>query len=322
MAKKNSASKVVIVNTTPLPPAASVTLQWDAGSGECHAAGPPHSSAQEQSSAFQATGPPVIDPSARPYWRTGEVRLVPALSLQVIGWEQEAARVTFSLDPALLADTAHAMRAGATGELVWVHELEESESLPATVHPVLLVHASARALQEERVIIAPAWHAPDPLLHHIALVLQAALAGGGVPGRLYAESLADALVLHFLKRYRASRLALPEVNGGLSPYKLRRTTAYIQANLAQPLSLVQLAAVGQTSPAHFARLFKHATGLAPHQYVIRCRMASAKRLLAETDLSLSEIGLQIGCADQSHFTALFRTHAALTPKAYRDHTGR
>ena len=76
------------------------------------------------------------------------------------------------------------------------------------------------------------------------------------------------------------------------------------------------------SPPHFARLFKHATGLTPHQYVIRCRIAHAQRLVAETDLPLSEISLQVGCADQSHFTALFRTHVALTPQAYRNHIRR
>jgi AraC family transcriptional regulator len=103
---------------------------------------------------------------------------------------------------------------------------------------------------------------------------------------------------------------------------LRRTIAYIQAHLAQELSLVTLATVAQTSPTYFARLFKHATGLAPHQHVIRCRIEHAQRLVGETDLSLCEIGFRIGCADQSHFTALFRTHVALTPQAYRSHIRR
>ena len=49
-------------------------------------------------------------------------------------------------------------------------------------------------------------------------------------------------------------------------------------------------------------------------------MEQAKRLLAETDLPLSEIALQVGCTDQSHFSALFRAHVALTPTAYRDQT--
>ena len=71
------------------------------------------------------------------------------------------------------------------------------------------------------------------------------------------------------------------------------------------------------SSSYFTRLFKQATGETPHQYVVRCRIALAKHLLAETDLSLSAIGLQVGYADQSHFTALFRRHVGTTPRAYR-----
>jgi len=54
--------------------------------------------------------------------------------------------------------------------------------------------------------------------------------------------------------------------------------------------------------------------------MIACRMEHAKQLLAETDVSLSEIALQVGCTDQSHFSALFRAHVTLTPTAYRDTT--
>ena len=92
--------------------------------------------------------------------------------------------------------------------------------------------------------------------------------------------------------------------------------------MEEKLPLETLAAVAEMSPTHFAHLFKHATGLAPHQYVNLCRIEHAKRLLAETDLALSEIGAQVGCADQSHFTALFRRHVSMTPKAYRNSTRR
>ena len=134
------------------------------------------------------------------------------------------------------------------------------------------------------------------------------------------QVLAEALVGHVLRRYAAARPVRPEATGGIAPYKLRRTLAYIQAHLEEPVSLVTLAAVAQMSSTHFAHLFKHATGLAPHQYVLRCRMEQAKRLLAETDLSLMDIVHQVGCADHSHFTALFRKHVTMTPKAYRNHT--
>ena len=90
----------------------------------------------------------------------------------------------------------------------------------------------------------------------------------------------------------------PPFHGGLTPSKLQRTTAYIQAHLEHTLSLVELAAVTQTSPTHFAHLFKQATGQTPHQYVILCRMERAKHLLTGTTLPLHEIGARVGYADQ------------------------
>jgi AraC-like DNA-binding protein len=320
MANRDSVARGGGASATPLPPAAGATLHWDGRSGVCREVGPRTLSAQVQPSAFQATGPLATEPHASPYWTTGEIGLVPGVPPQAIAWETEAARATFSLDRVLLAATVHAGLSGATGELVWVPWPEQTKSPLPAVHPVLLVHTPYEALQAERITIVPYFTAPDPLLHHITLVLQATLAGEGLASRLYAQSLTDALVVHFLRRYGAARPSLCEVSGGLSAYKLGRTTAYIQEHLAQALSLATLAAVGQTSPAHFARLFKHATGLTPHQYVLGCRLGQAKRLLAETDMPLSEIGYQVGCADQSHFSALFRTHVALTPKAYRDTT--
>jgi AraC family transcriptional regulator len=154
----------------------------------------------------------------------------------------------------------------------------------------------------------------------MALVLRAAIECEGVAEQMYATSLADALVVYFLRRYAISRQSLPAVTGRLTPSKLRRTISYIKAHLEQALSLDELAAVTQTSSAHFARLFKHATGLAPHRYVITCRMEQAKQVLAATDVSLSEIGLQVGCADQRHFTALFQKYVSTTPQAYRNAT--
>jgi AraC family transcriptional regulator len=76
--------------------------------------------------------------------------------------------------------------------------------------------------------------------------------------------------------------------------------------------------MGEMSPAHFARLFKQAARLPPHQYVLRCRMEYARQLLTETKETLIDIGLQVGCADRSHFTVLFHKYVGLTPKAYRD----
>ena len=319
MTEKPSVPLTMVVNTTPLRQTVGSTLYWDSTSGACRDLGPntvlDH---EQQQSSFQAKGPLVSECRGQRYWKTSEIRPVPALSLRTIAWKHEAGLATFSLDAVHLSHPIHARIPGATGELVWVPWQEQPASPTPSVYPMLLIHTPYESLLGEHVEIVPSLQAHDPLLNHITLVLRAVIKSQDLAGQLYAESLADALVAHFLRRYGASRHSLQEVAGGLSPYKLQHTTAYIKDHLEQELSLATLAAVGETSPAHFARLFKHATGLAPHQYVIRCRMDQAKQLLVETDLSLSDIGLQVGCADQSHFTALFHRYVSMTPKAYRD----
>jgi len=205
---------------------------------------------------------------------------------------------------------------------MWVHREEDVHGLTSAVHPVMHVNTAYEAPQADHIELVPHLPARDPLLHHIALVLRATSIADSVAGRLYAESLANALAVHLLKRYAACGSLGRKCPASLSPLKLRRTTAYIQAHLEHELSLTELAAVVQMSPAHFARIFKRATGRSPHQYVLLCRIERAKGLLTETALPLSEISLQVGCRDQSYFTALFRRHVGTTPKAYRDATAR
>ncbi len=118
MAKKDSIAKAEATSATTLPQDAGATLQWDGSNGVYRDVGSHTFSAQVQPSFFQAKGPPATEPGASPYWTTGEIGLVPGLSPQAIEWEQAAALATFSLAPVLLADTVHAVLAGASGELV------------------------------------------------------------------------------------------------------------------------------------------------------------------------------------------------------------
>ncbi|RUS96592.1 hypothetical protein DSM106972_086150 [Dulcicalothrix desertica PCC 7102] len=69
--------------------------------------------------------------------------------------------------------------------------------------------------------------------------------------------------------------------GGLSQKQIKEVTEYVLNNLAENLSLSQLAACAALSPFHFARLFKQTTGMTPHQYVIYQRVEQAKVLLQQ-----------------------------------------
>jgi len=87
--------------------------------------------------------------------------------------------------------------------------------------------------------------------------------------------------------------------------------------LDERLTLPLIAGLVRMSPFHLAHIFKEAMGVPPHQYVIQRRVERAKQLLAATDLPIAEIALAVGCASQSHFSALFHRAAGITPQSYR-----
>jgi AraC family transcriptional regulator len=99
--------------------------------------------------------------------------------------------------------------------------------------------------------------------------------------------------------------------------RLRRVTEYIRKNLDRGLSLEELAAVVYMSPYHFARLFKFSTGIPPHRFVVRQRIAQARTWLARPELSIAQISRLVGFRTPSHFTTVFRRLSGVTPRRYR-----
>jgi len=99
--------------------------------------------------------------------------------------------------------------------------------------------------------------------------------------------------------------------------RLRRVAQYIQQNLDKDLSLAELAAVAYMSPYHFARLFKDSTGVPPHRFVVRQRIARARGVLASPELSIAQVSRMVGFRTPSHFATVFRRVLGITPGAYR-----
>ena len=124
-------------------------------------------------------------------------------------------------------------------------------------------------------------------------------------------------IAHLITSYGARGTGGLHAKGGLPPRIRRRVEDYIEANLDAPIRIGDLADVAGLSEFHFARMFKAATGEAPHGFLQRRRMERAKRLLAETRMPMAELALACGFASQSHFAASFRKQAGLTPRQYR-----
>jgi AraC family transcriptional regulator len=194
---------------------------------------------------------------------------------------------------------------------------EVREVLVILLEPSFVAAAAHGLIAEDRIDTVPQFRFRDPLIEGIGRALYAELESDSSPGRIYAESLANVLAVHLLRRYSASGQPIRDAGGELPKHKLRYAIEFINDNLSRNISLAEIAANVEMSPFHFARLFKHSVGLAPHQYVLEQRIDRAKTLLSETALSLAEIAYRLGFASQSHFTAVFRRLTSTTPEAYR-----
>ena len=144
------------------------------------------------------------------------------------------------------------------------------------------------------------------------------LSAGGAGGPLAAESLANVLAVHLIRHVLAPRRLERGRDGALPRGRLRAVVEYIEEHLDAGPSLDQLAAVARLSAYHFARQFKTATGLPPHQFVIMRRVERAKHLLqARTGLSLAEVAAHAGFSDQSQFSRQFKRVTGVTPGQFR-----
>jgi AraC family transcriptional regulator len=132
-------------------------------------------------------------------------------------------------------------------------------------------------------------------------------------------ALMEQTIVHLLRHHsnvrRSDELELSRV--GLVDRRIRRAIELMHAHMSRELQLEEIAAAAFLSPFHFARLFKKLTGASPHAYLATLRMARAQALLAETDLSVSEVSERVGYSSSSHFTKAFRQATGLAPRAYR-----
>lgn len=105
--------------------------------------------------------------------------------------------------------------------------------------------------------------------------------------------------------------------GGLAPSVLRTVRSYIEDHLTEGADLDSLARIAGVSCCHFSRAFKRSTGMPAHHYLITRRISAAIALIRETDRALSDISLEVGFADQSHFSRTFVQLTGLTPGDFR-----
>jgi AraC family transcriptional regulator len=204
--------------------------------------------------------------------------------------------------------------AGLTQKLSWN---KQAETIQLSLKPELLAQACQDWLAPECIEIIPQFRLRDPLIQQLALTFLRELPHSLPHNSLYLDSLSNTLYLHLLRHYSRSPNSITDSYEGLPAFLLRRLVEYIQANLAQNLTLIEMAQVVNLSTSHLNRLFKQSQGISLYQFVIRCRLERATQLLKQPQLTIAEIATLVGFADQSHLTHHFKRHLGVTPKTFR-----
>jgi AraC family transcriptional regulator len=119
-----------------------------------------------------------------------------------------------------------------------------------------------------------------------------------------------------------SLLAAPAARKSAVPSPARRDLAQAAAEMlsrtfSRNWSLTRIARDLGTSPFHLARTFKRSLGVTIHQHRLALRLHASLALLRDTPSDISNIALDLGFADHSHFTVSFRRRFGVTPSAWR-----
>jgi AraC family transcriptional regulator len=189
--------------------------------------------------------------------------------------------------------------------------------IAVAIHSNLLTGVLDETAHENEIELVEHWNLTDPNIMAVLLAMTTDLTEDSPAGRLYGESLANALAVYLLNRYAVRRYTAVAYRGGLPGYRLKRVLDYIGDNLAEDLSLSQLAAIVGMSPHYFAELFSRSTGHPPHRFVLLQRIERVKESLRDPRRSIIEVGLEAGFQNPSHFSRIFRKFVGASPSRFR-----
>jgi AraC family transcriptional regulator len=203
---------------------------------------------------------------------------------------------------------------GTADEVTWGGPTQRTV---VAIHPRLLTSSLDETAHETDIELTEHWDLIDRHISALLLELMADLDDGSPVGRMYGESLANALAVYLLQRYAVRQVAPVTYKGGLPGYRLKRVLDYIADSLEENMSLSKLATIAGMSPHYFSELFKQSTGCTPHGYVLRRRIERAKQRLRDPSRSILDVGLDTGFQNPGHLARVFRRLEGVTPSRFR-----
>ncbi|SLN63629.1 helix-turn-helix domain-containing protein [Pseudooctadecabacter jejudonensis] len=147
-------------------------------------------------------------------------------------------------------------------------------------------------------------------------IINSFLQSGGHGGRLRLESLITLILSDVYSRMQKTGESAGPTHV-LPDRVLSHINEFIDAKCDTKISVQELADIANISAFHFSKVFKHTTGLPPHQYVIQHRLERVRDLLETSTLPLAQVAYEAGFSSQSHMNASFQQHFGASPGKYR-----
>jgi AraC family transcriptional regulator len=157
----------------------------------------------------------------------------------------------------------------------------------------------------------------DQTLRRLMSVLVQEKRNGFKSGSFFLDGMATALASYLAHHYSTVLPAEVSSRGGMAPAILRRCIEFMESRLAGNLSLNDVAREAGLSTSHFVRSFRQSTGKTPYQFLLQRRVDRARALMRDRRVSLTEVALASGFADQHHLATVFRRITRVTPSSYR-----
>jgi len=151
----------------------------------------------------------------------------------------------------------------------------------------------------------------------LAGAVQAEVIAGFPGGRLFLESVEQAIAVALVNGHATRHRPAQLHRGGLGAARLRRVKELVHAKMEDDLGLEEMAQSVDLSTAHFARMFRKSTGETPHQFVMRQRVERAKAMLRGANARILDVAVACGFKTQQHFAQVFRNVCGVSPTEYR-----
>ena len=178
-----------------------------------------------------------------------------------------------------------------------------------------------RAIAEEAgvegVEIRSATKFEDKRVDSLISAMQVEEEAGGLSGRLYMDSIAQALASTLVQVRGNLKRGLPQYHCGLTPKQLSRVKHLVHGRIDQEVSLQEMASAAGLSTGYFNQMFRKSTGQAAHQFVLNARVDHAKELLKLPKLRVIDVAIGCGFQTSQHFARVFRSVCSVTPTEYR-----